>query len=286
MNKKHTLEIYRKRLLKVLLYVEANLDREIPLVELAKIAHFSMYHFHRIFSGMVGESVKSYVRRLRLARAAHRLIFTEKQVTNIALQAGYESLEAFSKAFKKQFRLYPTCYRKQICQFRFQEILNFINQLPKGDNSMQITVKNIPTIRVAFVRQVGPYGECALAWEKLFSCKNLPINVDTQYIGIGYDDPKVVEPDKIRYDACVTVSEDFQPTKDVNIQEIKAGKYAVVTHVGPYTGIAKVVEELLGRLLPCNGYEFKAQPIFEIYKNDPNVTPPEQLITEIYVPIK
>ncbi|OGT07492.1 MAG: hypothetical protein A2X78_00405 [Gammaproteobacteria bacterium GWE2_37_16] len=286
MNKNHTLEIYRKRLLKVLLHIEANLDREIPLAELAKVAHFSTYHFHRVFSGMIGESVQSYVRRLKMQRAAHNLLFTEQRVTDIALQAGYESLEAFSKAFKKHFRLYPTCYRKCICQFRFQEILNFINQLPKGDNSMQITVKNIPTIRVACVRYVGPYGECAPAWEKLFSCENLPINADTQYIGIGYDDPKIVEPDKIRYDACVTVPADFQSTKDVNVQEIKSGKYAVVTHIGSYTEIAKVVEELLGRLLPCNGYEFKAQPIFEIYKNDPNVTPPEQLITEIYVPIK
>lgn len=151
---------------------------------------------------------------------------------------------------------------------------------------MQITVKNIPTIRVAFVRHFGPYGECMPAWEKLFSCKSLPINADTQYIGIGHDDPSITEPSKIRYDACITVPANFQPPKDINVQEIKAGKYAMVTHVGPYSGIANVVNELLGRLLPCNGYEFKTQPIFEIYKNDPQVTPPEKLITELYVPIK
>ena len=151
---------------------------------------------------------------------------------------------------------------------------------------MQITVKNIPIIRVAFVRHVGPYAECAPAWEKLFSDKSLPINIDTQYIGIGHDDPAITEPGKIRFDACITIPKDFQPTKDINVQEIKAGKYAMVTHVGPYSGIAKVIEELLGQLLPCNGYEFKTQPMFEIYKNDPKITPPEKLITELYVPIK
>lgn len=286
MNKNRTLDTYRKRILKVLLHVEANLERDIPLAELAKVAHFSLYHFHRIFSGMVGESIKSYVRRLRLERAAHRLIFTDQQITDIALQAGYESLEAFSKAFKKQFRLYPTCYRKCICRVRFQEILNFVNQLPKGKDHMQITIKNLPTMKVAFVRHIGPYMECGSAWEKLMAIPALPKTAATQYIGIGHDDPEVVEPSKIRYDACITLPENFVPPKEVNTKIIEGGKYAMAVHIGPYEELGKVFEELLGRLLPSKGYEVKAQPLIEIYKNDARTTPPEKLITEIYVPIK
>jgi len=78
--------------LRVLVHIQQHLDETIELDELAHIAHFSPYHFHRIFRGMVGESLMEHVRRLRLERAAHRLKFTDTSVTNIAFDAGYETL--------------------------------------------------------------------------------------------------------------------------------------------------------------------------------------------------
>jgi AraC family transcriptional regulator len=75
-----------------LVHTQNNLDRPLSLEELASIASFSPYHFHRIFRGIVGESVKEHVRRLRLERAAHRLRFTGQPVTEIAFDAMAQSL--------------------------------------------------------------------------------------------------------------------------------------------------------------------------------------------------
>lgn len=97
------LETYQERLNRVLDHLERHLDDDPSLEELAGVACFSPHHFHRIFTGMVGESVRAHQRRLRLQRAAHRLTFTSLPVTDVALDAGYESLEAFSRAFKTQF---------------------------------------------------------------------------------------------------------------------------------------------------------------------------------------
>ncbi|MBN2270431.1 MAG: helix-turn-helix transcriptional regulator, partial [Sedimentisphaerales bacterium] len=78
--KKSTATLYKERILRVLVFIQKNLDRELCLDDLAKIAHFSPYHFHRIFTGMVGESLKEHVRRLRLERAAMRLKHTDRSV--------------------------------------------------------------------------------------------------------------------------------------------------------------------------------------------------------------
>src|SRR5437773_11110991 len=106
-----TEQAYKERLLRVLVYIQQHLDETIALDDLARVAHFSPYHFHRLFRGMVGESVMEHVRRLRLERAAHRLKFTDEPVTRIAFQAGYETHEAFSRAFRGMFDQSPSQFR-------------------------------------------------------------------------------------------------------------------------------------------------------------------------------
>src|SRR5260370_39894448 len=102
-----TIEDYQRRILKVLVHIQNNLDRPFSLEELATIASFSPYHFHRIFRGMVGESVKEHVRRLRLERAAHCLRFTGQPRTDIAFDAGYETHQALTPTFHSMFGASP-----------------------------------------------------------------------------------------------------------------------------------------------------------------------------------
>ncbi len=87
-------------------------DNPLSLDELASVAHFSPYHFHRVFRGMVGETVAEHVRRLRLERAARHLIYTRRSVTDLAFDAGYETMESFIRAFRKRFGYAPSCYRQ------------------------------------------------------------------------------------------------------------------------------------------------------------------------------
>ena len=98
--KPRTEQTYNERILGVLVYIQQHLDEAMSRDELARVAYFSPYHFHRVFHGMVGESVKEHVRRLRLERAAHRLKFGDHSVTRIAFDAGYEALESFSRKFR------------------------------------------------------------------------------------------------------------------------------------------------------------------------------------------
>jgi len=99
--------MYTERILGVLVFIHRNLDDRLPLEAYAKVAHFSPYHFHRIFRGMVGESLAEHIRRLRLERAAMRLRHTDWAIIEIALEAGYEAHEAFTRAFRALWGLQP-----------------------------------------------------------------------------------------------------------------------------------------------------------------------------------
>lgn len=103
---------YYQRISKVLLYIQKHLYEPLELEHLANLAYFSPFHFHRVFRGMVGESLAEYVRRLRLEHAAGKLIQTKHSVTDIAFDTGYEALESFIRAFKARFGITPHKYRK------------------------------------------------------------------------------------------------------------------------------------------------------------------------------
>jgi AraC family transcriptional regulator len=93
-------------------HIQEPLDRE----TLAAVAGFSIPHFHRVFTAQVGESAASYVRRLRLERAARKLRMGAVDITEVALAAGYDSHAAFSKAFRQQFGLSPREFRQLGCK--------------------------------------------------------------------------------------------------------------------------------------------------------------------------
>ena len=153
---------------------------------------------------------------------------------------------------------------------------------------MEIQVKFVPKMRVAFVRHVGPYQECAPAWEKLAGWAG-PKGLFTpaaKALGLCHDDPGETPPEKIRYDACLTVGADVEPEGEVGVKEIAGGEYVIATHKGPYDKLMDVYMELYGRWIPENGREYTMDPCFEVYVNDPHTTPPEELITEVYVPLK
>ncbi|MGA2258900.1 MAG: GyrI-like domain-containing protein, partial [Thermoguttaceae bacterium] len=105
-------------------------------------------------------------------------------------------------------------------------------------------------------------------------------------IGIGHDNPEVTAPDKLRYDACLTVDDRFQATGEIGVQALPGGEYAIVTHRGPYSTLADTSRRIFREWMPTSGRELRSGPCFEIYVNDPMATPPEDLVTLIHVPLK
>lgn len=296
-----TMSDYRQRLLTVLLFIQQNLDEELPLESLARVAHFSPYHFHRIFRGMMGETVCEHIRRLRLERAAMHLVQTRRSVTRLAFEAGFESHEAFTRAFRAMFGMSPSDYRRQRREIVFgrapsnvhfqREHRRFIFQIDKrGTRAMKqrtVEIAKMPPMRVAFVRHTGPYQECKAAWEKLcqWAGPRGLLRPGARYFGLSYDDPEVTPPDKIRYDACLTVDNSVKAVGEIGVQTIGGGEFAMTTHFGPYDHLNETYAFLCGQWAPRSGRELGAAPCIEEYMNDPDSTEPADLVTDVYVPL-
>jgi AraC family transcriptional regulator len=289
---------HQERMLAVLVYIQAHLDEALSLDELAEIACFSPYHLHRIFQGMTGETLMAHVRRLRLERAAVRLKHTDMPVTRIAFEAGYETHEAFTRAFRAMFAVPPARFRERHQPLPWPEVPSGVhygepggleNFTPQtGGQDMEAEIKTIEPTRVAFVRHVGPYNEVGPTWGTLcaWAGRKGLFGANTRMFGVCHDDPQVTPPDKIRYDACIVVDEKIQPEGEIGVQMVGGGEYASTVHRGPYEGLAKTYAELCGQWVPTQGREVASAPSIEEYKNNPQTTPPEQLLTEVYVPLE
>lgn len=286
-----TVDDHRQRINRVLLYIEGHLDEPLSLEILARVACFSPFHFHRLFAAHVGESLHGHVRRLRLERGALRLSLGEENVTGVAFMAGYETPAAFTRAFREQFGVSPTDYRKERAMER-SELLKGEKGLQLAEEAMALEaeMRQIPETKVLFVRRTGPYGEVAAgAWEALmkFTYSRRLMTKETRLIGISHDDPSITPEESIRYDACVTFAGDVKPEGEVGVKAIAGGRYAVFIHKGPYEKFADTYSVIFSRWLPISREKLRDAPCFEVYLNrDPRRTKPENLRTEIWVPVE
>jgi AraC family transcriptional regulator len=211
-----TRDSFESRILRVLVHIQNHLDDDLPLEELARLANCSPYHFHRVFSGMVGEGVKEQVRRLRLERAAQRLRFTGRTIIDIALEAGFQAHESFTRAFHAQFGESPSEFRKarrvvahapSIAGVHYAGTGTIEGFRPvKREGVFPVRTVTLPDTRVAFRRHVGAYLEVGRTWNELMTWAGPHglLGPFTRFCGVVHDDPVVTAPEKLRYDAAFT----------------------------------------------------------------------------------
>jgi AraC family transcriptional regulator len=277
-----TEESYQERINRVLGYIAQRLDAALPLDELAEVACFSPYHFHRIFRGMVGEPVKEHVWRLRLERAAERLRDGSDPITDIAFDAGYQTHESFTRAFRAMFDEAPSSFRENRRELRLQAAAPSETREP-----LAVRIERFSLTRLAFVHHIGPYDQVGRAWQRLYAWagRNGLLGPATESVGIVHDDPEITPPERLRYDAALVVNERVRPEGEVGIMEVPPGEYAVTMHQGPYERLSETYARLCGGWLPASGREARSAPAIEIYHNLPQTTPPDELLTEIHVPL-
>jgi AraC family transcriptional regulator len=278
-----TVQSYQERIARVVLHIERNLDEPLTLEQLAEVASFSPFHFHRVFRGMVGEPVKEHVRRLRLERAAVRLRTTKQRILEIALDAGYETHETFARAFEAVFAVPPSVYRKRAVGAPRREPAALARSC-----RIRASVRRLTAARVATVRHVGRFDEVGEAWTKLMAWAGSRglLARPVRTVGIVLDDVEITAPDKLRYDAGMVLTTEVSPSHGVEIQDLLAGDYAVALHCGPYSDSASTYAALCGGWLPSSGRELRDAPALEFYLNSPLEVPPEKLRTELWLPLE
>lgn len=96
---------------KVIDYIEKNLEKKINLDNISKNIGYSKFYLNRIFTKHTGITIYKYLRNRRLTIAAEQLVKSDKPIIQIAYEAGYDTQQSFSFAFKKAYLYSPKIYR-------------------------------------------------------------------------------------------------------------------------------------------------------------------------------
>ncbi|MCF6764485.1 AraC family transcriptional regulator [Thiotrichales bacterium 19S3-7] len=281
---------YSKQIQKVIEYISDNFDdNKFDLDTLSRIACFSKYHFHRIFTATIGMSLQQYIRWLRLKRAAHQLIVqNDKPIIEIAIDAGFESHEAFSRAFKQVSGENPKRFR-QLKNFSMWEKTPYA--LPNvGEIKMKIEIKEKKARRLAVIEHRGDPALVADSVDRLISwtkSQHLDLKPKAgEAFGFGYDDPKMTKPEEFRFDLGITIPESLKLEGDVVEKQLPQGRYAVTLHHGSRETIDQTVYNLYRDWLPTSSEELADFPCIFCYQNFDHEVAETELLTEIWVLLK
>jgi AraC family transcriptional regulator len=279
-----------EKLLPVLIHIQANLDGDLSLATLSTRVRLSPFHFHRLFRSAVGETLKQYTQRLRLERAANRLIVHNGTILEVALDSGFQSHETFSREFKRRFQVTPYGYRqwgrgklKRGSVSRTPPL----DQIYDGFELSETKITRMSQLQVAFIRHLGPYDSVPdTLWQKLTDwarAKRMP--QDLIFLGIAQDAPGVTKPEKLRFDAAIVVPEAFAADGTIGHQVLDAAEFAMTTHVGHYRTLPEAYGIIVNRIGSLKDYSFGGLPSIEIYRTT-RVDAEHQLNhTEIYIPV-
>lgn len=298
---------YAQSVLAVLVHCEEHLDERLSLDELAAIAGFSPYHFHRIFRHVTGEAPKEYLRRLRLERAVYRLKGSPDNVLRIALEAGFRTHETFTRAFARQFAIHPSEFRAVLREYRecaedlmdSRSFAGFTDETPltlRFDLRKEpVTVERTPPRHLIFVRHIGY--ENLLAdedsflglWDELFAyadARGLEYSPEL-LVGITHDDPYVTEERRIRFDACLPITAPLRGRHPVGYRYQRAGLCVARRHFGALEEIAKTFAYIGVDWLPPADHGLGAAPPFEAYHCTRTAGGRlERVCTDAYVPLE
>jgi AraC family transcriptional regulator len=281
----------------VFTYIDENLDADLSLENIAKIAHYSPFHFHRIFKAITNEPLSIYINRKRIEKAAG-LLYRKKDLTiaEIYLQCGFNSASSFTKSFKKNFELSPTEFRKmnpdkyskigqldhtkEIYLRKIDELLHW------RDMNTIIKVKQVSELHFATLTQIGVKG-LQNAFENLMNWagpKGLLAKTDFKMGTIFYDSFKVTAPDKVRMKACLLTNNAISNDGEIEGITLAPQKCIVASfEIGveefekSWTSVFMWMNE--------NGYSKADKQPFEIYHNNFNEHPEKICIVDMHIPI-
>lgn len=271
-------------------YMEDHLLDDLPIENIAQQANFSVFHFQRTFAILTDISVGEYLRRRRLTLAAYELTKSNTKIIDLAYKYGYDTPEAFSKAFRRQHDVTPSEARKYTGKLKSYNRL-VVQVSLKGAEPMQVKIVEREGFQIVGVKQefslVNEENLVGIPkmWDKingegtdeqLFKLNNGPVE---GVVGV------CVEKDSKSIDYWIGTAHGGSAPNGLSILEIPASKWAVFEVHGPMPdAMPKVWKQIFSEWFPSSGYKHAGTPELEVY-SDENPSSPD-LYSEIWIPVK
>jgi len=261
--KEETQHEYHKAINRVLEYIQGHLGENTDLKTLAAIANLSTFHFHRIFKTTIGESLGEYVQRLRLEYVAEQLKTSKFNLSELAIQTGYSSEQALSRAFKKYFSIPPSIFKTSFFKDKFKgEIVPRICKVTEKNGIMFRTDKPDNT-----------------NWNRLYmyAMVNHLLSESCESVDIIKEDT---------FYPCLILRQKTASDEHIETITLQEGLYAIFTHKGNTEGIKELLNATLNYWLSSGKYILSPSGLPYIkYLNNPLLVPEAELISEIYIPV-
>ncbi|WP_274364778.1 AraC family transcriptional regulator [Paenibacillus thermotolerans] len=272
-----------QRMNEALEYMENHMDQPLPIEEIAKAAYLSPFHFQRMFHMLTGMTVAEYMRKRKLTLAANELATSSVKVVDVALKYGYDSPEAFAKAFRKLHGISPSEARQSGVHMKAFPRISFQVSL-KGDKEFLYRIEDKEAFTVAGksvqLNYENPkrsrswfWGECSRdgTLAKLTAMRST-------LLGITMD----IKDDFAYMIACK--ADGSAPVDGLSLQEIPASTWAIFTSVGPLPqAIQSVFHRVYQEFFPATGYEHSGAPELEVYL--PGDSKTEDYRCEVWIPV-
>lgn len=301
---------YAARMNRVVDHIQSHLADPLDLDQLAAVACFSSFHFHRLFRAWMGETLQSFVHRLRIERAAQLLIFDEfRSISDIASECGFSSSGTFARAFKRAFGTPAGEWRKRkICEANSKECeaargafqgfskladtISHYKEKPVTKIPFPVRIQRLAPETIAYIRHIGPYKGDAALFRRLFGQlfawaepRGL-MGPEPRYLSLFQDNPNLTPAARQRLEVALVVASGTPPSGEVGVRTMEGGLYATVRVCVRLEDYAAQWDALVGDWLPGSGYQPDQRPAMEFCLNNPDEDPEGRYNVEICLPVR
>lgn len=275
--------------------IEDDLSQKYNLEFLANKVGYSKYHLHKMFTSIVGMSMYQYIKNRRLSEAAKKLLCTNNSILDIALDAGYESQQAFTDAFKAKFRLSPKLFRHKMLKLSLTPrfVSCELTYKMKGERIMDIRLENCNKMILMGYSSNTFKGFFVIPrlWKKLHKVKNEISNRISKNWVYGFNDyenAKQKNDGSISFDyyACVEVESKNNNINSMAIKELPKSRYVIFSfRAKPQDSIESVIDYIYKQWFPASTYQLNEQAKYDFVKYGELIDEKGIADIEVWVPI-
>jgi AraC family transcriptional regulator len=272
-------------------YINEHFKEDIDIKRIEAISHYSYRNINRIFQAIHGETIGKYIKRIRLEKAAEYLKYSSTKIADIAFEVGFEDIASFSKAFKNRYNAPPSAFRKRC---KIVQDLTRESLLIKEDKRERLSFETeyLPDFEMLYLEYKGAYDKLSplqTLWNQFHSYlkeKNL-YSEQSILLGECLDDDEISDAVHCRYNLALILDRPLTFPLDGFFQTKvhQRQKYAKFRHKGSYETCSETYQKIYAFWMFDVNLELKDAPTLEFYLNDAATTPPEELLTEIYIPV-
>lgn len=290
-----TRDAHQRRIERAVTLIEQAIARgeEPPeLARLAEAAAFSPFHFHRVYRAMTGETSGQTVARLRLLQSLRLLASAERSITDTALAVGYQTPQAFTRAFRQGVGGTPSELRAE--PERLRREIDRLSSPPATDAQasapLRVEVVSLDPFQVLMLTVTGAYPEQNQGFGRLFgwAAEHGLLDGVSGLFGVPVDDRRDVPERDCAFDCMIALDGaiEIETGSDLRTMRLGGGRYARVRHVGAFDGLEALTDALLAQWLPGSGETLRDAPLHHEYLDDPDEVPEALLRTDIYLPLQ